>query len=557
MGRGPNHIPKAPTNPDERTLIPLQPGPNSTDFADPKIVKCISQLCLQNWPTPVITWASTPVVHKDAVWVEFQKRYRWTDEQGPAISALFWHKYAARTKDNLSKECDKAITNAEIDHEDEPGGGVLYMHKYSPWWCSPDIWAQMCEQWRDEKWLKKRATASSNRYAGVPVGEKAKGTYKGGSISQLQHICAREAQSQGTPVDWLDVYVATRDGLSEAKNIAETYRCLFDECYPEGTERPYFDQKLWEIASEVKKNYVKGQGQRRRPSIYGSGSTQSSQSWSHPSSHTPANCVKAIFQNPELLLTLAGHLAALRPEEVARAVAAATSSLQKDGDEAAVAIFDADTWRHGKTMLTRIDDRMVADSHRKTGKRRMLQLNEPDEFRLQAYENNKMYKEKVKRWHDRGLVLKSFVPGQRVLLFNSRLRLFSAKLKSRWSGPFVVKIVFSHRAVEIFKNDLGQAFKVNGQRLKHYYGDMANREVEVEEARRKEKNTKKSEKEKNSGPTIEAGRARAVFPVAKRARAVIAHARAGFPESERVRAVQARNRAGSCSKKKYFSSFKR
>ena len=69
------------------------------------------------------------------------------------------------------------------------------------------------------------------------------------------------------------------------------------------------------------------------------------------------------------------------------------------------------------------------------GKKMMLQLNELDEFRLQAYENNKMYKEKVKRWHDRGLVLKSFTLGQQILLFNSRLRLFPGKLKSRWSGP--------------------------------------------------------------------------------------------------------------------------
>ena len=84
-------------------------------------------------------------------------------------------------------------------------------------------------------------------------------------------------------------------------------------------------------ASTVKKNYIKGQGQQRGPSIYGSGSAQSSQS--HPSYHTPADCVRAICQNPELLLTLAGHLGALHPEELARAVAAATASQQKDGDE--------------------------------------------------------------------------------------------------------------------------------------------------------------------------------------------------------------------------------
>ncbi|KAL1802024.1 hypothetical protein ACET3Z_030671 [Daucus carota] len=72
IGRGPNCIPKAPMNPDDRTMIHIRPFPHDNDFADPKIVKCISQLCLQNWPTPVIRWAETPLAHKDAVWAEFQ-----------------------------------------------------------------------------------------------------------------------------------------------------------------------------------------------------------------------------------------------------------------------------------------------------------------------------------------------------------------------------------------------------------------------------------------------------------------------------------------------------
>ncbi|XP_074377728.1 uncharacterized protein LOC141719255 [Apium graveolens] len=109
--------------------------------------------------------------------------------------------------------------------------------------------------------------------------------------------------------------------------------------------------------------------------------------------------------------------------------------------------------------------------------KRMFQLNELDEFHLRAYEINKVYKEKVKTWHDRRLVRKSFVPGQQVVLFNTRLRLFPGKLKSRWSGPFIIKNVFPHGAVEIFDKQPDQVFKVNGQRLEHYYGDTANREV--------------------------------------------------------------------------------
>ncbi|KAM6556584.1 hypothetical protein CsatB_004291 [Cannabis sativa] len=72
------------------------------------------------------------------------------------------------------------------------------------------------------------------------------------------------------------------------------------------------------------------------------------------------------------------------------------------------------------------------------GEKRLLQLNELDEFRNEAYENAKIYKERTKKWHDQGLIRKEFQPGQQVLLFNSRLKLFPGKLKSRWSGPFTV-----------------------------------------------------------------------------------------------------------------------
>ncbi|XP_074336873.1 uncharacterized protein LOC141674047 [Apium graveolens] len=74
------------------------------------------------------------------------------------------------------------------------------------------------------------------------------------------------------------------------------------------------------------------------------------------------------------------------------------------------------------------------------GEKRILQINELGKFRLHGYENNKLYKEKVKIWHDRRLVHKLFMP------------------------------------VEIFDKHPEQAFKVNGQRLKNYYGDTANRE---------------------------------------------------------------------------------
>ena len=68
----------------------------------------------------------------------------------------------------------------------------------------------------------------------------------------------------------------------------------------------------------------------------------------------------------------------------------------------------------------------------------ILQLSELEEFRNEAYRNAKICKEKMKAWHDKHIARQEFEAGQRVLLFNFRLKLFPGKLKSRWSGPFTV-----------------------------------------------------------------------------------------------------------------------
>ena len=103
-----------------------------------------------------------------------------------------------------------------------------------------------------------------------------------------------------------------------------------------------------------------------------------------------------------------------------------------------------------------------------TGKHRLLQLNELDEFRHSAYENARIYKEKTKKWHDNRIKRKDFHPGMKVLLYNSRLRLFPGKLKSRWFGPFEVIATTSHGAITIKNLKDGIEQTVNGHRLKPY-----------------------------------------------------------------------------------------
>ncbi|CAN6697898.1 unnamed protein product [Malus baccata var. baccata] len=82
------------------------------------------------------------------------------------------------------------------------------------------------------------------------------------------------------------------------------------------------------------------------------------------------------------------------------------------------------------------------------GSHRKFQLNELDEIRHEAYENACIYKEKTKAFHDKTIRGKTFAIGQKVLLFNSRLRLFPVQIQSLKTG---------------------HEFKVNEHRLKPYY----------------------------------------------------------------------------------------
>ena len=105
---------------------------------------------------------------------------------------------------------------------------------------------------------------------------------------------------------------------------------------------------------------------------------------------------------------------------------------------------------------------------KEAGERRRLELNELDEIRNEAYENARIYKDKTKKLHDKLLVKKTIVAGQKVLLFNSRLRLFPGKLKSRWCGPYVVNKVYPSGMVELQDYMTERVFKVNGHRVKPY-----------------------------------------------------------------------------------------
>nr|GEY28055.1 transposon Ty3-I Gag-Pol polyprotein [Tanacetum cinerariifolium] len=94
------------------------------------------------------------------------------------------------------------------------------------------------------------------------------------------------------------------------------------------------------------------------------------------------------------------------------------------------------------------------------GDHRKLQLNELNELRDQVYENSLIYKERTKKLHDSKIKNRIFNVGDQVLLFNSRLKIFLVKLKTRWSGPFTITQVFPYGTVELSQPN-GPNFKDN------------------------------------------------------------------------------------------------
>ncbi|CAN6573169.1 unnamed protein product [Malus baccata var. baccata] len=102
-------------------------------------------------------------------------------------------------------------------------------------------------------------------------------------------------------------------------------------------------------------------------------------------------------------------------------------------------------------------NRTIEALFKKYNVKHKLQLNELEKLRNEAYENARIYKEKTKAFHDKMIRGKTFSIGQKVLLFNSRLRLFPVQVQSLRNG---------------------MEFKVNGHRLKPYYESVVGQVVE-------------------------------------------------------------------------------
>ena len=109
----------------------------------------------------------------------------------------------------------------------------------------------------------------------------------------------------------------------------------------------------------------------------------------------------------------------------------------------------------------------------------MLEMEELEELRNDAYFNSKIAKDKQKKWDDQLITRNTFNQGDHVLLYDSKLHLFLGKLKSRWTGPIIIHQAYLNGSVDHLNPKDERVFKVNGQRVKPYVVQHSREEEEI------------------------------------------------------------------------------
>ena len=78
-------------------------------------------------------------------------------------------------------------------------------------------------------------------------------------------------------------------------------------------------------------------------------------------------------------------------------------------------------------------------------------------------------KKKMKKETEQKNAKQEFMVGDLVLVDSFGVPCLPGKLKSKWTGPYLITQVFTHGKVELETNE-GVRFKVNGERIKLYFG---------------------------------------------------------------------------------------
>src|SRR4051812_28939733 len=103
------------------------------------------------------------------------------------------------------------------------------------------------------------------------------------------------------------------------------------------------------------------------------------------------------------------------------------------------------------------------------GEKDLLEFHELDDWRTDAHDKQRFYKERILYWQYIHMTKDIFHEGQRVLFYHTWMVIFPGEIQSEWAGPYTISQVYYHGAVEL-TDEYGKRFKVNRRRIRLYIG---------------------------------------------------------------------------------------
>ncbi|XP_028798664.1 uncharacterized protein LOC114754089 [Neltuma alba] len=106
------------------------------------------------------------------------------------------------------------------------------------------------------------------------------------------------------------------------------------------------------------------------------------------------------------------------------------------------------------------------NDHEEAGLNRLLQIQELEKIRLDAYHSSDIYKQKTKIIHDAKILRKRFKEGDEVLRYQARFKFKKGKFKMSWDGPYIITKVHNFMMIEMKEEATGKIFQYNGHLFK-------------------------------------------------------------------------------------------
>ncbi|CAI9267634.1 unnamed protein product [Lactuca saligna] len=247
------------------------------------VVRAVRRLIDQYIEGSWISFKEIPKEVIEHIWIKFKTLYDWDFREDEKVRENFEFIVQDRYRDLMGTFRNRSADMARAAGHDISPDNKDYniMQNFVPNGMQSQRWKDLCREWNTDAWLKRSASAKSNRNTADSGGKIARHT--GGSISYDEHRI-RFIAKKGRPPTFLELFLITHldktskkkyfDGDVEGKQFCterareayEAYsRALLEKYGDDLVDHPIDDAELWaktqrEISGASRSSYIYGVG---------------------------------------------------------------------------------------------------------------------------------------------------------------------------------------------------------------------------------------------------------------------------------------------------------